>query len=149
MKLKLDQLEVKLQALVENQLVGILPGLKIEDRVIQRLANALKQNIIQQQDDGAIAPDVFTLIVATDASPMWKEQRTLDALKSIITTQETMGTDIHNPADHHHHHRRYLLSGWKSSVSHTSCPVADTQGTQTSLTNESAEINDNIPENAF
>src|SRR6185436_5523648 len=86
MKLKLDQLEVKLQTLVENQLVGILPGLKVEDRVIQRLANALKQNIIQQKDEGAIAPDVFTLIVATESSPMWKEQRTLDALKSIITT---------------------------------------------------------------
>jgi hypothetical protein len=60
MKLKLDQLEANLQALVEDQLAGILPGLKVEDRVIQRLATALKQNIIQQKDEGAIAPNVFT-----------------------------------------------------------------------------------------
>ena len=84
--LKLDQLEAKIQKLVEDQLAGILPGLKMEDRVIQRLATALKENIVQQKDDRAIAPNVFTLIVATDTSPMWKEQSTIEALKNIIIT---------------------------------------------------------------
>jgi pSer/pThr/pTyr-binding forkhead associated (FHA) protein len=151
MKLKLDQLEVKLQILVENQLMGILPGLKIEDRIIQRLANALKQNIIQQKDDGAIAPDVFTLIVATDSSPMWKEQRTLDALKSIITTA---GNDVGlifttQPTITITTDDSYSAEEISVVASHRLEPVADTQGTQTSLTNESAEIIDKIPENAF
>jgi len=142
---------VKLQTLVENQLVGILPGLKVEDRVIQRLANALKQNIIQQKDEGAIAPDVFTLIVATDASPMWKEQRTLDALKSIITTAAndvglkfTTQPTITITTDD-----TYSAEEISVVASHKLEPVADTQGTQTSLANESAEAIDNIPENAF
>jgi len=151
MKLKLDQLEVKLQTLVENQLVGILPGLKVEDRVIQRLANALKQNIIQQKDEGAIAPDVFTLIVATDSSPMWKQQRTLDALKSIITTA---GSDVGlkfkaQPTITITTDDTYSAEEISVVASHKLQPVADTQGMQTSLTNESAEAIDNIPENAF
>ena len=151
MKLKLDQLEVKLQTLVENQLVGILPGLKVEDRVIQRLANALKQNIIQQKDEGAIAPDVFTLIVATDSSPMWKEQRTLDALKSIITIA---GNDVGlkftaQPTITITTDDTYSAEEISVVASHKLQPVADTQGMQTSLTNDSAEAVDNIPENAF
>src|ERR1044071_8868259 len=84
--LKLDQLEAKIQKLVEDQLAGILPGLKMEDRVIQRLATAVKENIVQQKDDRALAPNVFTLIVATDTSPMWKEESTIAALKNIIIT---------------------------------------------------------------
>lgn len=151
MKLKLDQLEVKLQTLVENQLVGVLPGLKVEDRVIQRLANALKQNIIQQKDEGAIAPDVFTLIVATDSSPMWKEQRTLDALKNIITTA---GNDVGlkftaQPTITITTDDTYSAEEISVVASHKLQPVADTQGMQTSLTNESTEAVDNIPENAF
>src|SRR5512141_517947 len=84
--LRLDQLEAKIQKLVEDQLAGILPGLKLEDRVIQRLSTAVKENIVQQKDDSPLAPNVYTLIVATDTSPMWKEQRTLDTLKNIILT---------------------------------------------------------------
>ena len=151
MKLKLDELEAKLQSLVENQLVGILPGLNVQDRIIQRLANALKQNIIQQKDQGAIAPNVFTLIVATDSSPMWKEQRTLDALKNIITTaandvglQFTTPPTISITTDD-------TYSGQEVSVvaSHKLEPIADTQGMQTSTANEAIDTTDNIPENAF
>jgi pSer/pThr/pTyr-binding forkhead associated (FHA) protein len=151
MKLKLDELEAKLQSLVENQLVGILPGLKVEDRMIQRLANALKQNIIQQKDQGAIAPNVFTLIVAPDASPLWKEQRTLDALKSIITTAANdVGLLFSTPptisitTDD-----RFAAEEISVVASHKLEPVADTQGTQISVTNENPETVDNIPENAF
>jgi hypothetical protein len=31
MKLNLDQLEAKIQSLVENQLTGMLPGIKLEE----------------------------------------------------------------------------------------------------------------------
>ncbi|HLF74484.1 MAG TPA: FHA domain-containing protein [Anaerolineales bacterium] len=151
MKLKLDQLEVRLQTLVENQLVDILPGLRVEDRAIQRLANALKQNIIQQKDEGAIAPNVFTLIVATDSSPMWKEQRTLDALRNIITTagsevglKFTAPPTITITTDD-----TYSVEEISVVASHKLEPIADTQGMQTSLANENADATDNIPENAF
>jgi len=149
--LKLDQLEAKLQKLVEDQLAGILPGVKLEDRVIQRLATAVRENIVQQKDDRAIAPNIFTLIVSTESSPMWKEQSTIDALKNIITTAGrdvglkfvtqptiTITTDDSFSADE-----------IKVVASHKLEPVADTQGVQMSTTSEENEEADNIPENAF
>ncbi len=149
--LKLDQLEAKIQKLVEDQLAGILPGLKMEDRVIQRLATAVKENIVQQKDDRAIAPNVFTLIVATDASPMWKEPSTIEALKNIIITASrdvglkfvTQPTIVITTDDN------FSAEEIKVVASHKLEPVADTQGMHMSTMNEETEESDNIPENAF
>jgi hypothetical protein len=149
--LKLDQLEAKIQKLVEDQLAGILPGLKMEDRVIQRLATAVKENIVQQKDDRAIAPNVFTLIVATDASPMWKEPSTIEALKNIIITASrdvglkfvTQPTIVITTDDN------FSAEEIKVVASHKLEPVADTQGMHMSTNNEEPEESDNIPENAF
>jgi pSer/pThr/pTyr-binding forkhead associated (FHA) protein len=149
--LKLDQLEAKIQKLVEDQLAGILPGLKMEDRVIQRLATAVKENIVQQKDDRAIAPNVFTLIVATDTSPMWKEQSTIEALKSIIITASrdvglkfvTQPTIVITTDDN------FSAEEIKVVASHKLEPIADTQGMHMSTMNEEPEESDNIPENAF
>jgi FHA domain-containing protein len=149
--LRLDQLEAKIQKLVEDQLAGILPGLKMEDRVIQRLATAVRENIVQQKDDRAIAPNVFTLIVATDTSPMWKEQSTIDALKNIITTASrdvglkfvTQPTIVITTDDN------FSAEEIKVVASHKLEPVADTQGMHMSTMHEEPEESDNIPENAF
>jgi len=151
MKLRLDQLEANLQKLVEDQLAGILPGLKLEDRVIQHLATALRENVIQQKDESAIAPDTFTLIVATDTSPMWKEQRIIDALKDIIvtagkdvglkfTTQPTINVTTDDT---------FSADEVRVVATHKLEPVAETQGMQTSLYNEEPGEGENIPENAF
>lgn len=150
MKLNLEQLEAKLQSLVEDQLVAILPGLKMEDRMIQHLATALKQNIVQQKDEGAIAPNVFTLIVATDSSPMWKEQKTIDTLKSIITKA---GKDVglkfaSQPTVTITTDDSYAANEVGVVASHKLEPVADTQGMQTT-SDDGAEVAENIPNNAF
>lgn len=151
MILKLDQLEAKIQRLVEDQLAGILPGLKLEDRVIQRLATAVKENIVQQKDDRAIAPNEFTLIVATDTSPMWKEQSTLDALKNIITTaSRDVGLKfVTQPTINITTDDNFSADEIKVIASHKLEPVGDTQGMQTSMGNEENQEVDNIPENAF
>ena len=150
MKLKLDQLEAQLQRLVEDQLAGLLPGVKLEDRVIQRLAAAVKENIVQQKDDWAIAPDLFTLIVSTDTSAMWKEADTINALKNIITTA---GKDVGlkfmtQPTINITTDDTYSAEEVKVVASHKLEPVGDTQGMQSSLNSENEE-SDNIPENAF
>jgi pSer/pThr/pTyr-binding forkhead associated (FHA) protein len=151
MILKLDQLEAKIQKLVEDQLAGILPGLKLEDRVIQRLASAVKENIIQQKDDRAIAPNEFTLIVATDTSPMWKEQSTIDALKNIIiTASRDVGLKfVTQPTINITTDDSFSADEIKVIASHKLEPVGDTQGMQTSMGNEENQEADNIPENAF
>lgn len=150
--LKLDQLEAKIQKLVEDQLAGILPGLRLEDRVIQRLATAVKENIVQQKDDRAIAPNEFTLIVATDTSPMWKEQSTIDALKNIITTaSRDVGLKfVTQPTINITTDDTFSAEEIKVVASHKLEPAGDTQGMQASMRNrEESEGIDNIPENAF
>jgi len=149
--LKLDQLEAKIQKLVEDQLAGILPGVKLEDRVIQRLATAVRENIVQQKDDWAIAPNIFTLIVSTDTSPLWKEQSTIETLKDIITTA---GRDVGlkfmtQPTITVTTDDTFSAEEIKVVASHKLEPVGDTQGVQMSMTNEDNEETDNIPENAF
>jgi len=148
--LNLDELEAKLQSLVEAQLTGLLPGLKLEDRVIQKLAVALKQNIIEQKNRGAVAPNVYTLIVAVDSAPIWKETRIIDILKNIITTAgrdvglkfETAPT-ITITTD-----ENYKEGEVGVVASHKLDPVEETQGMDTNTNNET-EANDTIPENAF
>lgn len=151
MILKLDQLEAQIQKLVEDQLAGILPGLKLEDRIIQRLATAVRENIVQQKDDRAIAPNEFTLIVATDTSPMWKEQSTIDALKNIITTaSRDVGLKfVTQPTIKITTDDSFSAEEIRVIASHKLEPVGDTQGMQTALGNEEGDEPDNIPENAF
>jgi pSer/pThr/pTyr-binding forkhead associated (FHA) protein len=149
--LRLDQLEAKLQKLVEDQLAGILPGVKLEDRVIQRLATAVRENIVEQKDDRAIAPNNFTLIVSTDTSPMWKEQSTITALKNIIiTASRDVGLKfVTQPTINITTDDTFSAEEIRVIASHKLEPVGDTQGVQMSTTNEDIEEGDNIPENAF
>lgn len=149
--LRLDQLEAKIQRLVEDQLAGILPGVKLEDRIIQRLAMAVRENIVQQKDDRVIAPNEFTLIVSTDTSPMWKEPSTVEALRKIIVTAArdvglrfTTQPNIIITTDD-----SFSAEEIRVIASHRLEPVADTQGMQMSTTNDEIEAGDNIPENAF
>ena len=149
--LRLDQLEAKIQKLVEDQLAGILPGLRLEDRVIQRLATAVRENVIQQKDDRAIAPNEFILIVSTDTSPMWKEPGTVEALRKIISTAvrdvglkfTTQPSIIITTDD------SFSAEEIKVVASHKLEPVADTQGMQLSTSSQDVEAGENIPENAF
>ncbi len=153
--LRLDQLEATIQKLVEDQLAGILPGMKLEDRVIQHLTTAVKENIVLQKDDRVLAPDSFTLTVSPETAPMWQEQSTIEALKNIITiasrdiglkfvTQPTITITTDD-----------TLSAEEIKVvaSHKPEPMADTQGVQIPTPSlESEEKNEesgNIPENAF
>ena len=150
MKLNLDQLEAKLQSLVENQLVDVLPGLKVEDRMISRLASALRQNIIQQKDESAIAPNVYTLIVGADSSPVWREPGTLDALKNVIVKA---GRDIglkfaSQPTITITMDESYAPGDVSVVASHKLEPVADTRG-MPNPSGERPEAGENIPENAF
>jgi pSer/pThr/pTyr-binding forkhead associated (FHA) protein len=151
MKLRLEQLEANLQKLVEDQLAGILPGLKLEDRVIQRLSTAVKENIVQQKDDGPLAPNVYTLIVATDTSPMWKEQRTIDTLKNIILTA---GRDvglkfIGQPIITITTDDTYSAEEVRVVASHKLEPVGETLGMQNANSGRESDENPGIPENAF
>ncbi|MEP7134916.1 MAG: FHA domain-containing protein [Chloroflexota bacterium] len=149
-KLNLDQLEAKIQSLVENQLTGIMPGIKLEDRIIQKLAVALKQNIIEQQDKGAVAPNMYILTVSVASASMWKDMRTIDTLKYIIFTA---GKDIGLTFEAAPTITITTDTGYSEGevsvlASHKLEPVEETHGMATNTNNE-PETNDTIPDNAF
>jgi pSer/pThr/pTyr-binding forkhead associated (FHA) protein len=150
MNLNLDQLEAKLQSLVENQLTALLPGLKPEDKTIQKLAVALKQNIIEQKNKDAMAPNVYTLVVAVDSASMWKQPQIIEVLKNVITSAgRDVGLKFESPPTITITTDENYENGEVSIVaSHKLEPVEETQGMETNTTNES-ETNDAIPENAF
>ncbi|HXF85149.1 MAG TPA: FHA domain-containing protein [Anaerolineales bacterium] len=147
---RLDQLESRLQSLIENELTGLLPGLKGEERIIQRLSSAIKQNIIEQKDRNAIAPNVFTLIVSTDTAPLWKEARVTETLRNIIAAAvKDVGLRLEaQPTITIATDDSYAPEDISVLASHKLEPVEDTQGMATN-SNKDIQENNAIPENAF
>jgi pSer/pThr/pTyr-binding forkhead associated (FHA) protein len=149
--LRLDQLEATIQKLVEDQLAGILPGIKLEDRIIQRLATAVRENIVLQKDDSVMAPNQFTLIVSPGTSQMWQEPSTIEALKKIIMTAsrdvglkfETQPTITITTDD------TFSAEEIKVVASNNFEPMADTRATQMPAVPGENQESENIPENAF
>jgi len=80
MKLNLEQLEARLQALIEVRLVSVLPGFQVEDLVVHKLADAMKNNLVEDTNGNKIAPNVFTLIAHPNTTENWQEPKLLEAL---------------------------------------------------------------------
>ena len=150
MKSRLDQLESKLQSLFEDRIMAILPGITLKDRVIQRLAAALKQSIADQNDNELIAPNVYTLIVSTDAGPMWKEPQVIKALTNVIEMAvKDVGLKLKlQPTITITTDDSYSEKDVSVVASHRLEPLEETQGMATEQENNK-ENGDTIPENAF
>jgi pSer/pThr/pTyr-binding forkhead associated (FHA) protein len=84
MKLKLEQLESRLQALIEVRLVSVLPGFQVEDLVVQKLASAMKNNLIEDLEGNKLVPNVFTLIVNSQSVERWQQPKLLEAMISSL-----------------------------------------------------------------
>jgi hypothetical protein len=80
MKLKLEQLESRLQALIEVRLVSALPGFQVEDLVVHKLASAMKSNLVEDVDGKILVPNVFTLIVSPKSVERWQQPKLLEAM---------------------------------------------------------------------
>jgi hypothetical protein len=150
MNQKLDQLEAKLQSLFEDQIIAILPGVTVEDMIVQKLAVALKQNIVEQKEKESIAPSVFTLIVASDSAPKWKEHQVMNALKNVISMAvKDVGLKLESqPTITITTDDSYSEKEVAVIASHKLEPMEDTRGMATDP--EKKDNNkDTIPENAF
>jgi hypothetical protein len=83
--MNLQELESRLQALLEVDLLNALPGKKVEDVVIQKLASAIHSNTIKLPDGSQAAPNIFTIIVHPQIANHWLEPRLLAVLLHSIT----------------------------------------------------------------
>ena len=151
MNLKLDQLENKLQSLFEDQFVEILPGISTEDRIIQKLALALKHNVIEQEEIGSFAPNIYTLIVAVDSAAKWKKPGVLDALKNIISSAiRDVGLKLESqPIITITTDETFSEKDITVIASHRLEPVEDTKGMAIDVDKKDDNTPENIPENAF
>jgi hypothetical protein len=80
MKLKLEQLEARLQALIEVKLVSVLPGFQVEDLVVHKLADAMKTNLSEDAEGNKVAPNIFTLVTHPSSADRWQEPKLLDTM---------------------------------------------------------------------
>ena len=98
MKLKLEQLESRLQALIEVRLVSALPGFQVEDLVVQKLASAMKDNLIEDSDGSQLIPNVFTLVVNPQSIERWRQPKLLEAMiNSLKIVGEEAGLKFSSP----------------------------------------------------
>lgn len=145
----LDELEFRLQTLLEVHLLKYLPGYKAEDRVYQHLAAAMHNNL-KEQDGITFAPDKYVIIAHPSNVDRWHtEPRLVKQLaEALHTTGDEAGfhfftnttviiaADADMSADEIH-----IIASFSDEN------VAETQGMPTE---SQAEIPiDTIPPNAF
>jgi len=151
MKLKLEQLESRLQALIEIRLVSVLPGFQVEDLVVQKLASAMKNNLVEDVDGKKLVPNVFTLIVGPRSVERWQEPKLLEAMiNSLKIVGEEAGLKFSAPP---------TISIVKNSqqqestvdvvASHQLEAAADTRGMTPAFEDLKTTTKESLPQNAF
>ncbi len=84
--MNLKELEARLQSLIEVDLLHVLPGRKVEDVIVQKLAAAIQLNTTTLEDGSIAAPNVYTLVLHPHESAKWQDQQLLAILLHSITT---------------------------------------------------------------
>lgn len=147
--MNLRDIEARLQYLIEVDLLNVLPGKKVEDVIVQKIAAAIHSNAIPMSDGMLAAPDVYTLVMHPETSQRWQEPQLLTILLHSITTvaQEagfrftiaptiTVATDENiSPKDAH-----IVASHRIESMSETNAAPLET---------DNSEDSEKLPENAF
>jgi pSer/pThr/pTyr-binding forkhead associated (FHA) protein len=82
----LDELEARLQTLLEVNLLKTLPGYKAEDRVFQHLAAAMHNNL-KEKEGNTYAPNVYVIIAHPTTLTLWhSEPRLVNELAEALHT---------------------------------------------------------------
>lgn len=151
MKLNLDQLEARLQALIEVRLVSALPGFQMEDLVVHKLADAMKSNLVEQTDGSKIAPNVFTLVVHPNSARHWQEPRLLEAMiNSLKVVGEEAGLRFSAPpAVSIVHNSQQQENAVDVVASHKLEAAADTRSMTPANDTSADSSSEAFPNNAF
>lgn len=145
----LDELESRLQTLLEVHLLKTLPGYKAEDRVYHQLAAAM-HNSLKEQERTTFAPNVYVIIAHPSTLARWHSEPRLvrELAEALHTAGEEAGFHfLTNPtvttaadtdmADDETH----IIASFSSES------VAETRGMSTESDAETPA--DAIPPNAF
>ncbi len=88
--MNLEELEARLQTLIEVQLVNALPGQKKEDLIVQRLSAAMQANHLIREDGIRLAPNIFTIVANPASIAYWQDTRLFETLVEIL---KALGTE--------------------------------------------------------
>ena len=81
----IDKLEARLQELLENRLLQVLPGRKPEDHLAQRLAEAMHATLRPRPNGTNLAPNVYVIIAHPSTLISWRARpRQLEALAEAL-----------------------------------------------------------------
>ena len=95
--MNLLELEARLQSLIEVDLMSFLPGTRLEDVIIQKLAAALDTQLNSGQKGGTSVPDVFTVIVHPTTAEKLRDYRLIETLiRSLLVVGEEAGYRFSN-----------------------------------------------------
>jgi len=151
MKLNLEQLEARLQALIEVRLVSALPGFQVEDLVVHNLADAMKNNLAEDADGNKIAPNVFTLVAHPNSTEHWQEPKLLEAMiNSLKVVGEEAGLKFSTPPTITIVQNSQQQENVVDVVaSHQLESAADTRGMTPVINDNVDEGDSSFPQNAF
>ncbi|MBE0696966.1 MAG: DUF3662 domain-containing protein [Anaerolineaceae bacterium] len=95
--MKLDQIEARLQALIESSVALFARG-DAQRRLAHQLVAAAQENIIIEQDNRAIAPNLYTIFLHPESLDYWQEHgRLLDAIgRSLMDAAREYEVYFHN-----------------------------------------------------
>lgn len=147
--MNLKELEARLQTLVEVDLLKVLPGRKVEDVIIQKLASAIQVNAISMENGAIVAPDVYTLIMHPGNSAKWQDQQLLSVLLHSITTaaQEAGFRFTISPTITVSTDEKISINDAEIVASHRMESMSETNASP--LDTGSLESSGTLPENAF
>ncbi len=147
--MNLREIEARLQSLVEVDLLNLLPGKKVEDVIIQKLAAAIHLNTHTLGNGSLAAPDVYTLQMHPITSEKWRDQQLLAILLHSISTvaQEAGFKFTISPTITISTDEKIPLNDAEIIASHRIESMAETNATP--LDTGSLDENGRIPDNAF
>lgn len=88
---KLDALESHLQTLFEDQLVRLIPGQKVRDRVARLLGTAMQANLKKGSGGVSIAPDIYIIVAHPNTLTEWREEPAL--LDNLLTAIQAVAKE--------------------------------------------------------
>lgn len=147
--MNLREIETRLQTLIEVDLLKVLPGRRVDDVIIQKLATAIQQNSVIN-DGVTIIPDVYTLALHPETAQTWVDEKLLTVILNSITivAQEagfkfTISPTVTVTTDEQIH-----INDVEITTSHRIETMAETNATPLDTGNlETA--GEKIPENSF
>lgn len=89
--MNLQELEERLQSLIEVRLISVLPGQKAEDLLVQRLTGAMRGAANPDERGQMIAPNVYTLMANPKSIGYWRNPELLETLLDILETAAQHG----------------------------------------------------------